>query len=112
PDTCSFSRTWHPSLPIGSRSPSPEADSMQILIVSLIVAVAACYAAWQLLPKPWLQWLLGRALKIAPGHAWLQPLAARVEESGCAGCKACPPEPANGDKKGARPIRFHRTLKS
>jgi hypothetical protein len=85
---------------------------MQILVVSLIVAVAACYAAWQLLPKPWLQWIIGRAMKVAPGQAWLERLAARVEESGCAGCKACPPEPAKQDGKGARPIRFHRTLKS
>ena len=44
---------------------------MQIIIVSVIVAVAAGYAAWQLMPQSMRHWLIGRLMVVAPSHRGL-----------------------------------------
>ena len=41
---------------------------MQGLAVSLIVAAAAGYAAWQLMPQSMRRWLIGRLMVVAPSR--------------------------------------------
>lgn len=63
---------------------------MQGLIVSLIVAAAAVYAAWQLMPQGMRRWLAGRLAAVAPSRrAWLARLEASAEDGACGGCKGC-----------------------
>jgi len=63
---------------------------MQSLTVFLIVAVAAAYAAWLLMPQTLRRWLIGRLRVVVPsGHAWLARLEADAESSGCSSCKGC-----------------------
>jgi hypothetical protein len=63
---------------------------MQGLTVSLIVAAAAAYAAWQLMPQSMRRWLVGRLMVIAPSRrVWLARLEADAENSGCSSCKGC-----------------------
>ena len=61
---------------------------MQVVAVSLIVAVAAAYAAWLLMPQNVRRWLIDELMVIAPSHrAWLVRLQANAENSGCSSCK-------------------------
>jgi len=63
---------------------------MQTAIVFLIVAAAAAYAAWQLMPQGLRRWLLDRLIVVAPrGASWLLRLRESAESSGCSSCKAC-----------------------
>ena len=63
---------------------------MQGLTVALIVAAAAAYAAWQLMPQSMRHWLIGRLRVVAPSRrVWLARLEAEVENSGCSTCKGC-----------------------
>lgn len=67
---------------------------IQILIVAFIVAAAAGYAAWVLMPAAWRRAgaaRLARRLGLAPARA--QQLQARLEGASacgeCASCKGC-----------------------
>lgn len=63
---------------------------MQHLLVFLIVAAAAGYAAWQLMPRVLRRWLIGRMMIIAPScGAWLARRAIGAENNGCRSCKGC-----------------------
>ena len=63
---------------------------MQNLIVFLIVAAAAGYAAWQLMPQFMRRWLIVRMMVIAPSRsAWLARVETGAENSGCRSCKGC-----------------------
>ncbi|AMN47260.1 hypothetical protein ACG33_09160 [Steroidobacter denitrificans] len=63
---------------------------MQHLLVSLIVAAAAGYAAWQLMPRMLRRWLIARMMILVPScSAWLADLAVNAENSGCRSCKGC-----------------------
>ena len=82
---------------------------MQGLTVSLIVAAAAAYAAWQLMPQSMRHWLIGRLMVIAPSRrAWLGRLEAKAENSGCSSCKGCAADgQAPAEPRHAR-IEVHR----
>jgi hypothetical protein len=77
-------------------------------IVFLIVAAAAAYAAWQLMPQGMRRWLVGRLAAIAPSRrAWLARLEAGAGDSACGSCKGC----ADGNAPAARVpsrIEVHR----
>lgn len=62
---------------------------MQALVAYVIVALAALYAAWVLMPSGLRSRLIGRIRRVAPGalHALLERLAA--QQPGCASCRAC-----------------------
>jgi hypothetical protein len=62
---------------------------MQALIVYAIVAVAAVYAAWLLMPAPVGRRVLAWLRRFAPAGA--QPLLARMdaEDAGCGTFKGC-----------------------
>jgi hypothetical protein len=63
---------------------------MQALAVSIIVAAAAGYAAWQFMPRRMRRWLVGRLMIVAPSlRSSLTRLAARAERGGCHSCKGC-----------------------
>lgn len=64
---------------------------MQDLIAYVIVAAAACYAAWWLVPQSLRHWLIGRLMVVAPSRrAWLARLEAEeAENSGCSSCRGC-----------------------
>lgn len=82
---------------------------MQDLIVGLIVASCAFYAAWTLMPAAWRRRLAARALHLplpAPWHARLGKLARSAPGCGCDGCDAAPPPGARPD--GSRPVQFVR----
>jgi len=79
---------------------------MQALIVYAIVAVAAVYAAWLLMPAALRRRMLAWLGRIVP--AGMQPLLARLdaEDTGCSSCKGCA-----SDAKApvdARPIELRR----
>jgi len=84
---------------------------MQTAIVFLIVAAAAAYAAWQLMPQGLRRWLLDRLIVVAPrGASCLLRLRESAESSGCSSCKACrenmrvsaPPAQAGTERQGRR----------
>ncbi|MGE5088136.1 MAG: hypothetical protein ACM3QY_03335 [Candidatus Levyibacteriota bacterium] len=63
---------------------------MQVLLVFAIVAVAAAYAGWVLMPQGLRRWLAGRLILVAPSRrAWLARLASNAENAGCGSCKGC-----------------------
>jgi cytochrome c2 len=71
---------------------------MQALLAYLIVAVAACYAAWALIPRR----ARGEvAARLPLPRAWAQRLAAAATRSACASCKGCASGSAN--QAGAQP---------
>jgi hypothetical protein len=83
---------------------------IQTLITALLVAVAALYAAWSLMPATWRMALARRLLRWAPRNAWLQKAA--QSPGGCAsgdGCQGCDDgagkQPAPGTPK---VIQIHR----
>ena len=79
---------------------------MQALIVYAIVAVAAVYAAWLLMPASMRRRVLAWLRRFAPARA--QPLLVRLdaEDTGCSSCKGCAPDTnAPGD---ARIIELRR----
>lgn len=70
----------------------------QWLLAALLVALAAVYAAWQLMPASWqlrvLQ-ALERRLAAATAPSWLRQfvarrLAARLSAGGCSSCSSAP----------------------
>ena len=76
---------------------------MQGLTVALIVAAAAGYAGWLLMPQGMRRSLLRRLMVVAPSRrAWLARVEANAETGGCSSCKGCaaggrapaPPGPA------------------
>ena len=82
---------------------------MQGLTVSLIVAAAAAYAAWQLMPQSMRRWLIGRLMVIAPSRrAWLAHLEADAENSGCSSCKGCAADGQAPAPPGQAKIEVHR----
>jgi hypothetical protein len=63
---------------------------MQMLVVSIIVAVAAGYAGWLLMPQGVRRWLVGRLMVVAPSRrAWLARVASNAENGGCSSCRGC-----------------------
>ena len=62
---------------------------MQALVTYAIVAIAAAYAAWVLMPAAARRHLLGWARSRLPSGA--QPLIGKLDagEPGCSSCKAC-----------------------
>jgi len=85
---------------------------MQATIVFLIVAAAAGYAAWQLMPQRLRRWLIARGAAIAPSRsAWLVRLEATAEEGACGSCKGCATDGAPAAGKAQSPghstIRIH-----
>ena len=63
---------------------------MQMLVVSIVVAVAAGYAGWLLMPQVLRRWLVGRLMVVAPPRrAWLARLASNAENGGCGSCRGC-----------------------
>ncbi len=63
---------------------------MQAVIVFVIVAAAALYASWQLMPRRLRHWLIGRGAAIAPSRrAWLARVEAKAEAGACGSCKGC-----------------------
>lgn len=82
---------------------------MQAFTVSLIVAAAACYAAWQFMPRSMRRWLIGRLTVVAPPHrAWLARLEAEAESSGCSSCKGCAADGQTPALPGQATIEVHR----
>ena len=82
---------------------------MQGLAVSLIVAAAAGYAAWQLMPQSMRRWLIGRLMVVAPSRrAWLARLEADAEDSGCSSCKGCAADGRVPALPGQTKIQVHR----
>ena len=82
---------------------------MQGLIVSLIVAAAAGYAAWQLMPQSVRRWLIGRMMVVAPSRrTWLARLEAKAENSGCSSCKGCATDGQAPALLGHSKIEVHR----
>jgi len=62
---------------------------MQALIAYLIVAAAAVYAAWLLMPQRTRRSLIAALMSVAPSQrAWLGRLA-DGEHAGCSTCKGC-----------------------
>lgn len=63
---------------------------MQMLVVSMIVAVAAGYAGWLLMPQGMRRRLVGRLMVVAPSRrAWLARVASNAENGGCSSCRGC-----------------------
>ncbi|HMA30851.1 MAG TPA: hypothetical protein VKT00_03450, partial [Casimicrobiaceae bacterium] len=63
---------------------------MQMLLVSMIVAVAGGYAGWLLMPQGLRRWLIGLLMAVAPSRrAWLARLASNAENAGCSSCRGC-----------------------
>ena len=63
---------------------------MQMLLVSMIVAVAGGYAGWLLMPQGLRRLLIDRLMAIAPSRrAWLARLASNAENGGCSSCRGC-----------------------
>ena len=63
---------------------------MQTLLVFLVVALAAAYSAWVLMPQGLRHWLVGRLMVVAPSRrAWLARLASNAENGGCSSCRGC-----------------------
>ena len=82
---------------------------MQIIIVSVIVAAAAGYAAWQLMPQSMRHWLIGRLMVVAPSHrAWFARLEAGADNSGCDTCGGCAVEEKSLVSPGQSKIKVHR----
>jgi hypothetical protein len=63
---------------------------MQALIAYFIVAAAALYAAWLLMPQRARRALVAGLMVVAPSkRAWLARFAANGEHAGCSTCKGC-----------------------
>ena len=81
---------------------------MQTLIVSIIVTLAAIYAAWLFMPQAARRWLVVRLVLIAPAsqRARFARLQADAENLGCSTYKGCETDakPASAVK----PIHLHR----
>jgi len=82
---------------------------MQGLAVTVIVAAAAVYAAWQLMPRRMRHWIIGRLTAIAPSRrAWFARLEADAESGGCGSCKGCAADAHPPDSPGQARIEVHR----
>ncbi len=82
---------------------------MQGLVVAFIVAAAAVYAAWQLMPQRMRSWLVGRMMAVAPSsRAWLTRLEADSEAGGCRSCKGCATDRQPPSPPGPAKIEVHR----
>ena len=63
---------------------------MQSLLVALIVACAAAYAGWQLMPQTLRRWIVRVVARALPGQSTrLARLEAAAEQGGCGSCKGC-----------------------
>ena len=83
---------------------------MQGLTASLIVAVAAAYAAWQVMPQSMRRRLIGRTTAIAPSRrAWLARLEANAEHGECKRCNGCAADRQVPAPHGQAKIEVHRT---
>jgi len=86
---------------------------MQDLIVGLIVAACAVYAAWVLMPASWRR---GAAGRFANGplpsavRARFQRLSKSAPGCGCDGCDAGAPPGVPKKGAGEQPIQFVRKL--
>ena len=82
---------------------------MQGVIVFLIVAAAAGYAAWQLMPQSMRRWLIRPLMVIAPSQrARLARLEAEAQNSGCSSCKGCAADGKGPASLGGSKIEVHR----
>ena len=82
---------------------------MQALTVSLIVAAAAGYAAWLLMPRRMRRWLIALLMVVAPSRrALLARLEADAENSGCGSCKGCAADGQAPAPRGPAKIEVHR----
>jgi hypothetical protein len=81
---------------------------MQNLIVYIIVALAAVYAAWLFMPQAARRWLVARLVLAAPPsqRARFARLQADAESVGCSTCKGC--ETDTKADAVVKPIRLHR----
>jgi len=81
---------------------------MQTLIVSLIVTLAAIYAAWLFLPRVARRWLLARLVLVAPPsqRARFARLQADADSVGCSTCKGC--ETDTKADSAVKPMRLRR----
>lgn len=64
---------------------------MQALIAYSVVAAAATYAAWILMPQQLRRWLASRLCTVVPvaRRGWMARLEKAGHESGCSTCKGC-----------------------
>ena len=86
-------------------------DTLQNLIVALLVPSCAGYAAWKLMPSAARRALAAAMLRMGDLP---RPIAARLRRAaqasagcGCDGCDHAPKTPA-AKMPGPQPIRFHR----
>jgi hypothetical protein len=86
---------------------------LQNLVVGIVVALCAVYAAWTLMPASWRRATAGRLARLpAPARlrAHWQRLAQSAPGCGCNGCDAGAPGAAKkpGD---AQPVQFIRKVR-
>lgn len=82
---------------------------MQALIAYFIVAAAAVYAAWLLMPQRARRLLIAALTIVAPSRrAWLARLAADSARPGCSTCKGCASDkpPSAPDQTRTEPQRL------
>ena len=72
---------------------------LQNLLVALVVAVAAGYAAWALAPRALRRRLASRALAWSSASSrcpqWVRARLMRLAETSASGCDACGSQPLN-----------------
>jgi hypothetical protein len=83
---------------------------VQLAITTLIVIVAAAYAAWILMPGALRRRLAGALARMAPRRlrARLELVEAGAETPGCSSCKACASETKPARNAGVHTIELHR----
>ena len=87
----------------------------QWLVVALVVAASATYAAWALIPASLRRGIAGVLLKLplpAPLAARMRAVATSTSSCGCSGCDRNPLARADADSEFAatKPIILHRRL--
>jgi hypothetical protein len=82
---------------------------MQAFVAYFIVAIAALYAAWLLMPQGLRRRLINRLGRIAPSkRAWLERGSADGAGTGCSTCKGCEEESGRSAPPGEAKIEIHR----
>jgi hypothetical protein len=85
-------------------------ETLQTLIVALIVPACVAYAAWKLMPSSARRALAGSMLRLRhlprPIEARLRQAAQAASGCGCDGCDRAP-KPHAAPAPAPQPIRFH-----
>lgn len=81
---------------------------MQALIVIVIVSMAACYAAWTLMPVALRRWLLAQLRRFTPPAAHALIARLNAEEAGCNSCKGCASDAGAPPSPSIKTIELHR----